>query len=116
MSESVAITLFAIASSGGLLLLPFIKDKFSVNPITNLILKRSCWVIGCYLMSLNAAMMSTIAVKGGLALKEEMFRYMVIWGWAGYMLMLALVFKTLLDVLKLWQDKKYDERTNMPKI
>ena len=54
--------------------------------------------------------MATIAQASGLDLTEEMFRYMLIFGWAGYCMMAFTVFKTLLDVLKLWRIKKENDR------
>ena len=106
---SIAITLFILFVTGGLFIFPLVKT-FSKNEFVNLILKRCCWLIGIYLMVLNSSIMATIAQASGLDLTEEMFRYMLIFGWAGYCMMAFTVFKTLLDVLKLWRIKKENER------
>lgn len=108
--SSIAITLFVLFVSFGLFILPFVK-QFSKFEITNLILKRACWTIAIYLMVLNSAIMATIAEFAGIDLTAEMFRYMWLFGTAGYVLMGFMVLKTLFDVIKLYKIKKTKERT-----
>lgn len=111
---SISITIFVLAITGFLYLLPFILDflrtSFSKNDFLNLILRRSCWVIATYLMMLNSAIMATLVNQAGLGLEQEMFRYMFLFGLLGYILMFYLAFITLIDVLYLWNIKKWNKR------
>ena len=110
ITGSIAITLFILFVTGGLIALPFIKKKFTNFEISNMIIKRSFWIVGTYLMVLNSGIMANIAQASGLSLTKEMFRYMFLFGWAGYILIGFMVLKTLFDVLKLYKVKKYNER------
>lgn len=110
MSESLAITIFVLVVTGVLFLLPFLKETFHQNKITNLILKRCCLAIAIYLMMLNSAMMQTIAVKGGLDLTNELFRYTWLFGWGGYIFLFVLGWTTFFSVLKLWKYERENTR------
>lgn len=109
--SSLAIVLFVLTVTGALFILPFIK-QFSRFEITNLICERSCWLIAIYLMMLNSAMVATIADSAGLDLTNELFIYMWLFGIVGYLSMVFLVIKTILDTLKLWKIKKSNARDN----
>jgi hypothetical protein len=109
MVGSIAIALFILFVTGGLFLLPF-KKKFSDNHISDMILKRGCWTIGIYLMMLNASIMATIASSSGIDLTQEMFRYMWLFGWAGWLFIGFTVLKTLFDVIKMWKVDKENKR------
>lgn len=102
MSGSIAITIFALISAGILFVLPFIKKPFSENLITDLIIRRSCWVVSCILMAFNSGIMSTIAAGTGLDLTGEMFRYMWLFGWGAYLLAFYLIISTFFEGIKLW--------------
>jgi len=99
---SIAVIIFILAITAGLFVLPFITT-FSKDEILNLILKRCCWLLGIYLMMLNSSIVSTIVYSAGLNLTNEMFRYMWLFGTAGYVFMGFTLLKTLYDVMKLWQ-------------
>lgn len=103
---ALAIMVFVLISAGAFLFLPFIKPKLTDNEISNIILKRSCWVIGIYLMMMNATIAATIAGDAGITVTGELFRYMWIFGTLGYLIMGFMVLKTLIDVTKLWKIKK----------
>lgn len=107
---SVAITLFILAVTLTLFALPFFKDRFTKNEFTNIIFKRGIWTISIYLMMLNSSMMATIAEFAGLNLTREMFRYMWLFGTAGWILMGYMTFMMLLDLTKLWKLKKQEKR------
>lgn len=105
MGTSIAISIFILAVTGIIFLLPFIMNlvnkKFSDNIILNLIINRGCYVLGAYLMVLNSAIMATLASAAGLNLTNEMFFYMNFFGWAGYLFMIYLCLKTLIDSFKI---------------
>lgn len=101
--SSVAIVMFILSITLGLFIFPFVKKNIVEHPITNLILRRSCWVIAIYLTMMNAAIVATIADSAGIAVQNEMFRYMWLAGVAGYLMMGYLVISTLFNTLKLWK-------------
>lgn len=102
---SLAITFFILAVTGALFALPFIT-RFHSNDFVNIILRRSCWLIAVYLMMLNSAIMATIANFAGLDLTNEMFRYMWLFGTAGWLLMIYIAFKTVLDIFEMNKNRK----------
>ena len=102
---SVAITVFILAVSIGLFGLAAAIHRYCKDTIAFLIIKRSVTVIAIYLMMLNSAIMATIASSSGLPLTSEMFRYMWLFGVAGYVSMGYLVFKTLIDVVRMWKEQ-----------
>lgn len=107
---SMAITFFMLAITGFLIALPYIVGRFSKNDILDMILKRSCWLLAIYLMVMNSSVMMEIADIIGASVDDAMFRYLWIFGWAGYLFMIYIVFKTLLDVINLWKKSKEYER------
>ena len=107
--SSIAIVLFILFVAGGLFALPFKKD-LTTSPFSNMILRRGCWAIAIYLMMLNASIMATIAASSGLDLTGEMFRYMWLFGTAGWIFLGFFVLKTILDLTKLWKVDKTNKR------
>jgi len=105
----LAIVIFILVVTGGLFALGF-KNNLSSNKVLALILKRCAWVIAIYLMVLNSAIMMTIASSSGLDLTDEMFRYLWLFGTAGYVFLVFTVLKTLFDVIKLWKIEKQNKR------
>lgn len=108
--SSLSITLFVLISAIGLIILPFIVKRFAENEFVNMILRRSCWVVGIYLMGLNAAMVATIAGQAGIPLTDELFRYMWLFTWGGYVLMFSLAASMLITGIKMWQFWKKEKR------
>ena len=105
----IAIVIFILAVTGGLFILPF-KKRFSKNEFANMVLKRGCWVIAIYLMMLNSSIMATIASASGMDLTGEMFRYMWLFGVAGYVFMGFMVLMTLVNAMQMWKVKKNKQR------
>lgn len=105
----VAITMFILAISAALFIIPF---SFRLHPseFLNMVFKRSMIALGFYFMTLNSAMMATIADYAGLELTGEMFAYMFIFGWAGYVAILILVIKTLFDIISYWKLKRHTSK------
>ena len=107
---SLAITIFIMAIAGTLFMLPFKVGQFSRNEYVNLVARRSCFVLGFYFMTLNAAIMATIADFASIPVTTEMFMYMTIFGWAGYVAMLTLAFKTAVDIIQIKKARKLEAR------
>ena len=110
MGSSLSITIFILVISSALYLLPF-KTRFSKSDLLNMIIGRGCWIIATFFMTLNSAIMSTIATTAGIPVTGEMKMYMFIFGWAGYTLMLYLFLRTLFDSLKMWKENAKLNRT-----
>lgn len=55
--------------------------------------------------------MATIAAAGGLDLTTEMFFYMEVFGWAGYVAMIILFFTAIIELMSQWKQDKTEERT-----
>lgn len=105
----LAITLFILAIAGSILYMA-LKVDFTSKPFTNRVIKRGMITIFAYLMMWNSSIMATIAEFVGINLNQEMFRYMWIFGMAGYVLAGYMVLITLLDVLKMYKIKKNNKR------
>ncbi len=112
-SASIAVIMFFSLITFILLLLPFIQKKFSNNTILNEILRRSCWIIGLFLLSLDTAMVSTISDNAGFGLSQEIFRYLFLINWAVYLLIMFTVIQFFFRILKLWKVEKYETRTGL---
>lgn len=108
--SSLAITIFILAITGVLFALPKLMLRFSKNIFADLLLKRCCYILAIYLMVLNSAIMATIAESSGIAVTDEMFRYMWLFGTVGYLAIAFTVLKTLLDILDMWKLTKTNKR------
>lgn len=106
---SLAITIFILLITGTIFYLPFVK-KFSDNPLTNLIISRSLWVCGIFLMIFNTAIMATIADVSGLGINQELFTYMWFFEQIGYVSLVILIFISLVDITKTWKVMKEEKR------
>lgn len=81
-----------------------------------IIISRSLLVIATYLMTLNSGVIATIADSAGLSVTNEIFRYMWILGWMGYLLIAYVVIKTVLDVLKITRDIAFNKRMGVNEV
>ncbi len=107
---SLAVAIFALFSASILLLLPFFKERFAENEMLNVILKRSCWTVGIYLMMLNSGIMISIAQFTGLNINNELTTYIFLFGIGGYLLIFFIVFKTFMDIIKMLNESKKQQR------
>ena len=108
-TSGVSLSLFLFIIIGGLFALG-LKFEFSENIITQLILRRCCFVIGIWMMTYTTTMMMTIADAASLPLLGEMKTLMFIFGWAGYSAMVYLVVKTVFDVVKNYNNMMLNKR------
>ena len=103
---SLAITVFILIITGGLFWLSTKKEIFR-SKYANIIARRSALVLAIYLMILNSAIMATIAENAGLALTQEMFFFMRLFGFIGYPAMIILMLSALFQSFR---DMKMDKR------
>lgn len=108
-THGISITLFILLCTTVFFLLPRLYGTFSENKIVNIIIVRCCYVIGFYLMVMNAGLFSSIAVSAGYA-TGEIFRYMWLFGTGGYLLMFFTALKTLFDVAELYNQLVKERR------
>lgn len=105
----IAVAIFVFLITGGIVFLG-IWGRFSKHELLNSILKRSCYVLACFTLMLDAAIMSTIVTSSGLDLSQEMFFLMWVFGTLGFIMMMYMGVKSLLDVLKQYKINKRNKR------
>jgi hypothetical protein len=112
MSAQLAITLFLVAVTGGIFLLPMLKKTFHTNEIANMVIKRGFYTIGTFLLMFDFSIIATIAKEASMngTVVSALLRFMVWFGWAGMILAGFMVLKTLFDVVKLYKKQKFDKR------
>ena len=111
MSQAISITLFMLLVTGTLFYLGVSARAFSKVEITNFILKKMCLINAIFLMTLNSAIIATIADSAGYGINNEIFTYTYLLSWSGYALMIYLMFTTLIKALKMWKLEKRRRRT-----
>ena len=87
-----------------------IKFDFSNSPVANLIIKRCIILLGMFLLSLDTAIILTMADNAGLGIEREMFRYLWLVNWSIYLFMLWMMWNTIVSVLKLWERLSKEKR------
>lgn len=102
----LAITIFILIITFTVLCLPWIIKQFSDNYYLDATLKGLCIVIGLFLLSLDTAMVATIAETAGIPLTQELFTYLWIISRAAYIAMVAVILMFLFRMLQHWQVKK----------
>ena len=111
---SISITIFILSINFIIFFLPFIMDylktSFTKNIISDLIIKRACYVLGCYLLVLNTTIIANLSSDAGFTLTKELLFYSNFFGWAGYLFMIYLVIKTIIDSFKLARNLALNKR------
>ena len=110
-TAGITIMMFVMLIGVGIILLGFFKTFSMRYEFANLVINRSCYVIGVFLLSLNATIIATIAAEAGLPLTKELLRYMWILGWTGYSLAAYLVIRSMIDALNMYRYWKKEKRT-----
>jgi len=87
-----------------------IKFNFSNNPVANLIIKRVIILLGMFLLSLDTAIILTMADNAGLGIEREMFRYLWLINWTIYLFMVWFMWNTVVNVLRLWERLSKEKR------
>src|SRR3990172_13071521 len=101
----IAITLFSLVIAGGLFLLSYFVD-FSQNDYLNLIIKRSLFATSFWLMGLTSAVVATIAANAGVPVTNELYTYLFLFNWTGYLLIFFIMVKSMFDIRTLWKVKR----------
>ena len=96
---SLAIVIFILTIIVALFILPF-KVRMAKSNILDGVLKRCCWILALWLLSLSTAMVATIADNAGIELTQELFRFMWLINWGAYLFMFYVFFSFFLDVVQ----------------
>ena len=108
-TPGISLVIFILFSTALMFALPTMLGKISENQIINIMLHRCFIIIGFYLMVMNSGIISSIAVNAGYS-TGEIFRYLWIFGQAGYLLMFGTFIKTFFDLIMLWQKLAKEKR------
>jgi len=108
--SSMAVVFFVTLITLGLFSLPLLIRKFTENEILNSLLKGFCIVLGLYLLSLDTAMVVTIAISYGLGVEQELFRFLWLIDWAAYIAMTITILWYFFKVISLWRGNKQRRR------
>ncbi len=110
---SLSVTLFVMAITAVFGFLPFYV-RFSKNALADYIMKRCCWIFAVSLLSLNTAIIVTMADKAGLGVTQELFTYLWIINWSLYLLIFYLSVSMFFNGIKLWKIRKQQKRMGEP--
>lgn len=112
-SGGLAVMLFLLFITSILLWAGVSDRDLTSQDISNFVLKRSALIIAVFLMSLNTAIISSIAVKANLGITSELLTYVWLFGWGGYLLIIYLMFVTMIKVIRMWNVKKRERITGV---
>lgn len=107
---SLAVVIFIMVITVGLLILPKVLKQFSKNQYLDWTLKGCCIVTGLFLLSLDTAMVVTVADNAGLGISKELFRLLFLINWGGYVAMVIVVLVFGYKMLQLWGLEKQKKR------
>ena len=107
---SLAIVIFILTIILGLFVIPF-KTRFARSDILNDALKRCCWILALWLLSLSTAMVATIADNAGIELLSELFLFMFLINWGAYLFIFYVFFSFFLRVVQEMRDRSKMKRT-----
>ena len=108
-TSGISVTLFILFITLLLIILPFVKE-FTKHEWSNNILKRGCWTIAVFFIMWNASTLSTIIDSANLDLISQFFRYMLMFGWAGYVMALYFVIASIFELVKHFKLNKSKKR------
>ena len=109
MSAELSITVFILVATAMFFIVPFVIT-FTKNQLANLFIRRASLIIGCYMMVLDSAIIASISDSAILGLEQELFRFMWIFGKLGWILLMGLSFKSLIDIIQSYKLKKSQTR------
>lgn len=113
---SLAITFFILIVTGFFAIIPFIKKEFVkeeelADYFVNMVIRRGCFAIAIFLMTLNTAIIANISKVSGLGAEKELLDvYMILLGYGGYVALLILVVGTFIQMISMAVDNKKRKR------
>lgn len=110
MSAELGITIFVLSIPFTLLVIAILFPRFHTNEFAEFIIRRGVYALVFFFLALASAVMAEIVASTALNLRNEMFFYMNILGWAGWVALMILTMGTLLKIPKLWRDASMNKR------
>lgn len=107
---SLAVIIFVMLITLGVFALPKIVKNFSSNYFLDSTLKGLCILMGLFLLSLDTAMVATIAENADIGVTQEIFRYLWIINWAAYLAMVVIILGFGWKMLQAWNQQKEKKR------
>ena len=113
---SLAIAIFILAITASVFALGIFKRDYVRythafwHEVVNMIIRRGLITIGFFMLAFNGAIFATIADSAGLGLEQEMFFFMRIFGYAGYICALITIASIPLTWSKLLNTFKQGKR------
>lgn len=101
MSAQLAVTWFVLISAIGVFSLPFIVKRFAKNLFLDTLIRRLCVVLGLFLMVMNSTIVGEIANTISVDMREAVFKYMIFFGWAGYIAIVLTIVKSIFDLIEI---------------
>ncbi len=110
MSAELGITIFVLMIPLTLLGILLIVPRFHQSTFADFILRRGVYALVFYFLALASAVMAEIVASTSLDLTREMFFYMNILGWAGWVALIILVIGTIFKMPKIWREATMNKR------
>lgn len=110
MSAELAITLFVLSIPITLLILALIVPRFHPSSFADFIIRRGVYALVFFFLALASGVMAEIVAGTALDLTREMFFYMNILGWSGWVALMILTVGTIFKMPKLWQEAMMNKR------
>lgn len=103
---SLAVTIFVSLITLGIFILPILIKHFSSNKYLDHTLKNCCIVIGLFLLSMDTAMVATIADNADLGISKILFRYLWLINWTAYFAIVIVIISFVYRIFTEWSNDK----------
>jgi hypothetical protein len=105
-TSSLGIIIFILFINITIFLVALFKSDWTNNEIVNLVIKRGLLAISIYMLTLNTAIVATLADVANLPIRFELLNtYMYIFGVGGYISLVVLVLVTFYQMLGMMMEK-----------
>ncbi len=109
-SSGISVFLFMMFITIGMFALGFWGKFLKESPIINLVIVRSCFLLGLLMSMFTSGVLMRISDVTNLGLNQEMAMFIFIFGWAMYVSMIYLVVKTIFDIYSMYDKMLLNKR------
>jgi len=113
MSIYLAVTVFVVAITASVFGVWLFFPRLHDNDFTNFLIRRGLLAIGFYLLAWNSGLMYVMVQDATLNLPREMLTYMVIFGRAGWVVLIFLIFESIVRIPKEWRKALMKKRMGL---
>lgn len=110
MSAEQAITIFVLIIPLTLLILALVVPRFHKSDFAEFIIRRGVYSLVFFFLALASGVMAEIVAGTSLNLKNEMFFYMNILGWSGWVALMILGVGTMFKMPQVWREALVNKR------